>query len=398
MEVLHAKGDFGNFRRVIIDECTQASEPAALVALGRKCEQVVLVGDHKQLPATVLSLLAQRNGLGQSLFERMVSTNGISPTLLTEQRRMHSSIAEFPNRTFYNSELVNAVDDSLFAPVPGFAWPQHDCRVCFVDVSEGTEGQKVFSKFNTFEAEAVADVVGNVIDAGFPPQDIGILAAYVAQRNEIIRALSLKGLSHVVPMISIDTVDGYQGNERELILFSATRSNNQQSIGFLSDARRMNVMLTRAKKGLIVFCNAKTLRDCSSHESHWRSWLEWVEGRGSVLSSAEKANFPAPQTNTDVEQLATQGAPTGYAELGMQQGAVGMSGPTGGRYNGGRNGQTLGDGCEQPVQFDASPQPPSPPASFNWERVFSEDHQRYYYWDKATNTTQWDAPPQFTSS
>merc|ERR1719277_588507 len=136
MEMLEARGEASNFQRVIIDECTQACEPAALVALGRGCEQAVLIGDHAQLPATVLSRLAKRDGLGVSLFERMATANGIEPTVLKEQRRMHSSIAEFPNMTFYAGQLVNAVDDATLAPIPGFPWPKPECRVAFVDVAD----------------------------------------------------------------------------------------------------------------------------------------------------------------------------------------------------------------------------------------------------------------------
>ncbi|CAK0911624.1 unnamed protein product [Prorocentrum cordatum] len=182
MDVLNSKGGVGNFQRVVIDECTQACEPAALVALGRGCEQAVLVGDHAQLPATVLSKLAQRDGLGTSLFERMVSTNGLEPTLLSEQRRMHSTIAEFPNQAFYGSQLVNAVDDGSLPPIPGFRWPNPDCRVCFVDVASDAEAKRGFSTFNTTEAEAIADAVRNFIDAGLEPREFCVLTPYQAQR------------------------------------------------------------------------------------------------------------------------------------------------------------------------------------------------------------------------
>merc|ERR1719171_1323832 len=159
----------GFFSRVLIDECTQAYEPATLVSLGRSAEQVVLVGDQKQLPATVLSQDAKNGGLGESLFERMIA-NGVKPTLLVEQRRMHSSISEFPNRVFYNNALVNAIEDTSLETVPGFPWPNPDIRVAFVDVSQGPYGgglemRRGYSVYNTAEANAIADKVEGMLNA-----------------------------------------------------------------------------------------------------------------------------------------------------------------------------------------------------------------------------------------
>jgi len=220
MEMLDSRGGAKYFHRVIIDECTQACEPAALVALGRSAEQVVLVGDQNQLPATVLSRAAKDEGLGVSLFERMVLTNGLTPTLLIEQRRMHSSISEFPNITFYQGKLVNAIPDESLAPVPGFPWPNPDCRVCFVDVS-GSEQKRGFSAYNTGEAAAVAEVVQKMLEGGVSPQELCILTAYLAQRDEIRRAIGDRNLWHAQANLSIDTVDGYQGMERDIVMFSA---------------------------------------------------------------------------------------------------------------------------------------------------------------------------------
>lgn len=372
MEVLNRLGEAGNFQRVVIDECTQACEPAALVALGRGCEQAVLVGDHAQLPATVLSKLAKRDGLGVSLFERMASTNGLEPTLLTEQRRMHSSISEFPNQAFYGSQLVNAIEDSALAPVPGFRWPNPACRVCMVDVASDAEAKRGFSTFNTTEAEAIADAVRKFIDAGLDPQEFCVLTPYQAQRSEIVRALRARGLGHLLGVLSVDTVDGYQGMERDLVLFSATRSNESRNLGFLGDARRMNVMLTRARRGLIVFGNADTLRHTQVREgpSHWSDWLEWVEGHGSLVSH---------------ESLLRGGAGDAAAQ---EPGPAGNAGMPAARP------------AAQPESWPApaagfAPPPPPLPAATAWEKVWSEQYQRHYFWDKAKNTTQWEAPAGF---
>jgi superfamily I DNA and/or RNA helicase len=327
------------------------------------CQQAVLIGDQKQLPATVLSKLAQREGLGLSLFERMVDA-GVAPTLLQEQRRMHSSIAEFPNQTFYSGQLINAVDDDSFAQVPGFPWPTEDCRVCFVDVAnQNAEGKVGFSTFNTAEAEAVAGVLRNMLEAGVQPHEIGILTAYLAQKQELMRAIRDMGMSHVFPSVTVDTVDGYQGMERDIVLFSATRSNDQSIIGFLSDARRMNVMLTRARRGLVVFGNSNTLRYNQSMDSQWRSWLDWVESRGSSISHSESAEskWPLPSAASSAAAIAED----------ARSGA----------------GASIGD------------IPPPPPVqqqpSSDWTKVYSEQYSAHYYWNRATGQTQWEVPPGY---
>lgn len=338
MEVLDGKDSAGHFHCVVIDECTQACEPAALVALGRMAEQAVLIGDQKQLPATVLSKLAQRDGLGTSLFERMVDSNGVVPTMLQDQRRMHSSIAEFPNQAFYGSRLINAISDDALAHVPGFPWPRENCRVCFVDVGgDGIEDKRGFSTFNTNEARCVARVLHDLLEAGVQANEVGVLTAYLAQRGELIRAVQDRGLGHVLPAVTVDTVDGYQGMERDVVLFSATRSNASNTLGFLADARRMNVMLTRARRGLIIFGNSATLRNSEAFDSHWPAWLDWVEERGAAVS---------------------------YDAL------FGGSGPS----------ALPGLAASAPAAMRA------------WEKVYSEQYGSHYFWNRATGQTQWEAP------
>jgi len=397
MEILNGRGgDVGSFQRVIVDECTQACEPAVLVPLGRRCEQVVLIGDHAQLPATVLSKAAQREGLGLSLFERMVN-QGLSPTVLLEQRRMHSSIADFPNSAFYGGQLVNAADDSSLTAVPGFPWPNPDCRVGFVDVAAGpggSEGRRGFSAFNTAEAEAVATVLEGVIRGGYPPQQIVVLTAYLAQKQEITRAIRDRGMGSYLEVISVDTVDGYQGMEQGLVLFSATRNNEARALGFLADTRRMNVMLTRAKQGLIVFGNSDTLRHSEAMQSRWPAWLDWVEQRGSVIAGdqlsqpsqhAFSAQPQAAHSWSQPQETAPGGTQNGrtWDDLGdLREAATGPS-P-------GLNDAT----ATPPGSFPPPPLPPSPPVTV-WQQVYSEEHKAHYYWNKETNLTQWEAPQNY---
>jgi len=382
MEVLTNKSA-GGFQRVLVDECTQACEPSVLVPLGRQCEQVVLIGDHAQLPATVLSKAAQNEGLGLSLFERMVTSTGLEPTLLLEQRRMHSSIADFPNHMFYSGQLMNAANDSALEAVPGFAWPNSDCRVAFVDVSSGIiEGRRGFSTYNTAEAEAVASVLENIINAGYPPDQIVVLTAYLAQKQELQRAIRDRGLGRYLTSCHVDTIDGYQGMEQGLVLFSATRNNESNALGFLADNRRMNVMLTRAKQGLIVFGNQVTLQNSESIHSKWPAWLQWVEERNASITVEQLQSRQAdatvrsrPSTDHHHHQSAAR---AGLADDVLQEDTPQLAQPAG--------SMTPGEAL----------QPPRPPPVTPWQQVYSSEYKAYYYWNKDTNVTQWEEPPSFT--
>lgn len=388
MDVLDSKA---NFQRVVIDECTQACETAAVVALGRRCEQVVLIGDHAQLPATVLSKLAARDGLGISLFERMVNGNSVEPTVLQEQRRMHSSISEFPNKAFYASQLLNAIDDSSLPPVPGFPWTSPDMRVCFVDVASTQEGRRGYSSFNTVEAAAIADVVQNVVRAGMEPEKIGILTAYLAQKNEIMRAFRERFLGHLIPVITIDTVDGYQGMERDLILFSATRSNTGRVLGFLADPRRMNVMLTRAKRGVVVFGNGDTLRNSQS-ESHWPSWLDWVESKQAIISFDKLAE----RTSQAINSATSTSSSANVSTISNSTSIGSTSAETNNPSSNFPEPILTGSSTTASSMDWIAPPPPSAPQKpqDEWVKVYSQEYGAHYYWNKTTNHTQWEQPTQ----
>mmetsp|Transcript_6346 Transcript_6346/g.14556 ORF Transcript_6346/g.14556 Transcript_6346/m.14556 type:complete len:1172 (+) Transcript_6346:18-3533(+) len=389
-DIVSSKTAGGAFQRVLVDECTQACEPAVLVALGRRSEQVVLIGDHAQLPATVLSKTASHEGLSTSLFERMASQNSIEPTVLLEQRRMHSSIADFPNATFYGGQLVNAADDAQLTAVPGFPWPNQDCRVCFVDVSQGPsmlEGRRGFSAFNTAEAETLVDVLNSIITAGYPEEQVVVLTAYLAQKQEILRVLRDRGLGHL-KRVTVDTVDGYQGMEQGLVLFSATRSNESRALGFLADARRMNVMLTRAKQGLIVFGNADTLRLSEAMNSKWPNWLSWAEARNATVSADQLSRRIAEVQETPQEEISkafkqehqgpgpeshTTPFPEDYADAKRES------------LNMAERGETMASG----------PSAASPAPDTAWQQVYSEEYRAHYYWNTESNVTQWEQPQQF---
>jgi len=265
------------FPVILMDEATQASEPSALVPITRGCRQLILVGDHKQLPPTVISREAERGGLGRSLFDRLIKC-GMPTHMLTTQYRMHPTIREFPSARFYDNKLEDGCTPAERPPAAGFLWPDWDKPVAFVPI-EGfeVEDEEGKSKSNIDEAAKVVSIVDDLLAAGdITTQDIGVISPYNGQ----VRLLTdlfyqAGGFEDGEPYhgLEIKSVDGYQGREKEIIIFSAVRANESGEIGFLSDKRRLNVAITRAKRGLIVLGNPTTLR----HDGTWRSYLDWAE-------------------------------------------------------------------------------------------------------------------------
>ena len=260
--------DGRRFPQVLIDESTQATEPAALVPLVRGARQVVLVGDHKQLPPTVLSFRAEENGLKRSLFERLIDL-GIEPLLLTTQYRMHPAISKFPNQQFYSNKLIDGVNSEERPAPAGLLWPDWENPVAFVPINGGeTVSPDGTSRENPLEVSWVLKILEDLLEAGeLTQKDIGIITPYAGQ----VRAIR-NSMSEQLDDVEVRTVDGYQGREKEVIIFSCVRSNPEKNVGFLSESRRLNVALTRAKRGLIVIGDPDTLRS----DKNWKAWLDYI--------------------------------------------------------------------------------------------------------------------------
>jgi len=276
----------GSFSRVLIDEAAQATEPTSLVPLMTGAKAFVCIGDDRQLPATIHSIEAKRLRLDESLFERLLRVGVVSEgdgfQQLDIQRRMHSTIAEFPGRRFYGGKLQNGCHDEDRPPIQGFNWPRDGhFRVCFVDMDGVTqygfaEDSSGKSTQNSHEADILASVLSEILcdeanNASL--SDIAVITGYSAQRR-LLR-------SKVPQSIRVDTVDGFQGMERDLVLVSTVRSNSSGKVGFLSDERRANVLLTRARCGLIVFGSYSTLH---RERLTWAPWLDWITEMGAAVS------------------------------------------------------------------------------------------------------------------
>ena len=277
------------FPAVLIDEVGQSTEPSTLVPLTRGCRQLVLVGDHKQLRPTVLSEDAASRGLSLSLFERLIGA-GVAPLLLDTQYRMHPSLAAFPSARFYRGRVGSGVAADARPQPRGFRWPSADVSAALV-LSTSPEDGGAASKRNDGEAHAVIGVVRGVLQAGeLRAADIGIVTPYASQ------VALLRQLSTALPngrQIEIKSVDGFQGREKELIVFSAVRSG--RSLGFVADARRLNVLLTRARRGLVVVGNPRAL----VHSRHWADWLLWIERHAAVAGHAHWQAPPRPDRGRD---------------------------------------------------------------------------------------------------
>jgi regulator of nonsense transcripts 1 len=250
------------FRTVLIDESTQSAEPECMIPLVLGCKQVVLVGDHQQLGPVIMNKKAAKAGLNQSLFERLVIL-GCAPIRLNVQYRMHPCLSEFPSNMFYEGSLQNGVtmQQRLRRDVD-FPWPVVDSPMMFWSNLGNEEiSASGTSYLNRTEASNVEKIITRFFKAGVQPQDIGIITPYEGQRSYVVSSMQTNGTfkKENYKEIEVASVDAFQGREKDFIVLSCVRSNDHQGIGFLSDPRRLNVALTRAKYGLVILGNPKVL-------------------------------------------------------------------------------------------------------------------------------------------
>ncbi|KAH7281053.1 hypothetical protein KP509_36G027600 [Ceratopteris richardii] len=269
------------FDVVIIDEAAQAVEPSTLVPLAHGCKQVFLVGDPLQLPATVLSTVAIQHGYSMSLFKRFQKA-GYPVHMLKTQYRMHPQIREFPSEEFYDEALI---DGSSVEAQTNRPWHIHRCfgPFSFFDI-DGEETQPVGSGswVNNEEVEFVLVLYRHLI-ARFPElkggSDVAVISPYKQQvklfRQRFRDLLGTEG-AHAV---DVNTVDGFQGREKDVAIFSCVRANSGKGIGFLSDFRRMNVGLTRARSSMLVVGSASTLMQ----DKHWGNLVKSAQRRKRIF-------------------------------------------------------------------------------------------------------------------
>ncbi|HYY52928.1 MAG TPA: AAA domain-containing protein [Myxococcales bacterium] len=258
------------FSLAVVDEATQAIEPAAYLALLR-ADRAVLAGDHLQLPPTVLAADAQE--LSLSLFERLAKARPEATVTLAEQHRMNERIMRYPSEALYQGKL------RAHPAVAGHAID--DAPLEFIDTAgrgfEDETPSESDSRFNEGEAQLVAAEVRKLLER-LAPKDVAVISPYEAQVQR------LRQLLHGAEELEIDTVDGFQGREKEAVVVSLVRSNPEGELGFVADIRRINVALTRARKKLIVIGDSATIARHPFHEG----FVKYAERSGAWRSAWDR--------------------------------------------------------------------------------------------------------------
>ena len=268
------------FDLLVIDEACQSVEPGCWVPL-KLADRIVLAGDHCQLPPTILSKAAAKEGFAISLMQRMVEAYGERITRqLNVQYRMHEQIMQFSSQHFYDGSLTadKSVSGHLLTDLPQIKSDTFDSSpVTFIDTAGAGWEEEIeaegLSKLNPQEGQLVLQQVQALCEAGLSPSDIAVIATYAAQ----VRWLRQHS---EYDQLEIDTVDGFQGREKEAVVMCTVRSNDKGEVGFLSDARRMNVALTRARRKLIVIGDSATL----GADEFFGTLLQWFDDIGAYHS------------------------------------------------------------------------------------------------------------------
>ena len=251
------------FSSLFIDEAAQAIEAACWIAISR-ADRVILAGDHCQLPPTIKCIEAARGGLGRTLLEKVVLHKPETMSLLKIQYRMHEDIMRFPSRWFYHDEL-EAAPEVKYRGILDF-----DTPVSWIDTSELDLQEKAVAegtgRLNTGEAELLVRELKNYMERIGIRRileehiDFGVISPYRAQVHYLRHLLKKEPFFRPCRrLITVHTVDGFQGQERDVIMISLVRANEKGQIGFLRDLRRMNVAITRARMKLLILGEAVTL-------------------------------------------------------------------------------------------------------------------------------------------
>lgn len=266
------------FSSLFIDEAAQAIEAACWIAISR-ADRVILAGDHCQLPPTIKCIEAARGGLGRTLLEKVVLHKPETVSLLKIQYRMHEDIMRFPSRWFYHDEL-EAAPEVKYRGILDF-----DTPVSWIDTSELDLQEKAVAegtgRLNTGEAELLVRELKNYMERIGIRRileehiDFGVISPYRAQVHYLRHLLKKEPFFRpCCRLITVHTVDGFQGQERDVIMISLVRANEKGQIGFLRDLRRMNVAITRARMKLLILGEAVTL----TRHPFYRELYEYIGG------------------------------------------------------------------------------------------------------------------------
>lgn len=275
------------FRTVFIDEAAQSLEPACWIPLLRS-ERVIFAGDHQQLPPTIKSIEAAKRGLAETLFEKGIKRQPHCGAMLQVQYRMNEAIMKFPSRYFYDDELI--ADPSVqFHLLRPYLPP-----VTFIDTAgcgySEEQDAETLSRFNKDEAGfTISRIEALILELGADEWiaenvTLGIITPYSAQVDYLNRLVDQSPIiKSLGKLVSVNTVDAFQGQERDVIVISFVRSNEKSEVGFLADIRRTNVAMTRARKKLLMIGDSATL---GAHEFYLQM-IEFVQTEGFYKSAFE---------------------------------------------------------------------------------------------------------------
>ncbi|XP_068797915.1 5'-3' DNA helicase ZGRF1 isoform X3 [Struthio camelus] len=256
------------FPVVVLDECSQMTEPASLLPIARfQCEKLVLVGDPKQLPPTIQgSDSVHEKGLEQTLFDRL-SLMGHKAILLRTQYRCHPAISAIANELFYEGSLINGVSEEDRSPL--LDWLP---TLCFYSVNGIEQIERDNSFYNMAEAHFAVKLIQSLIASGIEGFAIGVITLYKSQMCKIQNLLSgVRSEALEIKAVQVSTVDAFQGAEKEVIVLSCVRT---RQVGFIDSEKRMNVALTRAKRHLLIVGNLA----CLSKNKLWGRVIHHCKG------------------------------------------------------------------------------------------------------------------------
>ncbi|PVF95111.1 P-loop containing nucleoside triphosphate hydrolase protein [Serendipita vermifera] len=329
------------FPIVFMDEASMSTEPASLVPLMYGCQHLALIGDHCQLPPVIISPSAQKGGLACSLFERLRSEDSALSAVLDTQYRMHPTISSFPNQEFYGGFLKDGLSSSMYedSQLLSRYLSRRRSKLTGLNPSslfihhERHQTREHSSYANYGDAQVVLNIVEDLLlsNPNLRGEDIGVISPYAAQ-NRLLQATLKKesnwerfekqGYSNIIGRaknIEVKTVDGFQGREKEVIIFSTVRNNSNGDLGFLADRRRMNVALTRAKSALFVVGNLLTLArqkhysddedesvkmKINSNGNEWRNYVRFVIEREIFTEEGVLDGYRSQEEIEEFEKLA----------------------------------------------------------------------------------------------
>ncbi|KAG6820177.1 hypothetical protein H0H93_004308 [Arthromyces matolae] len=285
-----------DFEMVIIDEAAQCVELSSLIPLKYRCNRCVMVGDPQQLPPTVISKEACKFKYNESLFVRLQKQMPDAVHLLSIQYRMHPEISCLPSRVFYQGRLLDGPGMDSKTEKPWHSNAKFG-TYRFFNVANGVEELDNRKSLRNIAECQVAVSLYNRLVQEYSSIDfryrVGVVSMYRAQIVEIRRAFQARFGAEILDSVDFNTVDGFQGQEKDIIILSCVRAGvASRAIGFLSDTRRMNVALTRAKSSLFILGNAPTLE---RSDDTWRSIVADARQRASLIT-ADSSFFTSPTT------------------------------------------------------------------------------------------------------